>query len=118
MSSEYPSNAEYNKLVWDGIPEIIQSDGLCVETRILDDEEVVRHLKIKAVEESEELESAEGLEEIKKEMADLLEVLHSLVKRLGLSINEIEELRKERAIKRGGFEDGVFLIRTYKEDWF
>lgn len=49
-------------------------------------------------------------------MADLLEVLHSLVKRLGLSINEIEELRKERAIKRGGFEDGVFLIRTYKED--
>lgn len=110
--SEYPTNAEYNKLVRDKIPEIIESQGLAAETKKLSDAEIEEFLKQKLLEESKELLSAEEIEEIKKEMADILEVLYSLAARKGISPDEIEKIRKDRAEKRGGFKDGIFLIRT------
>jgi len=114
--SAYPSTAEYNKLVRDRIPEIIAGTGSESETKILSNEEVIRQLKIKAVEESNELQSAEELDDVKNEMSDVLEILVSLPKRLGISMDEIEKIRKDRAEKRGSFDKGIFLIRTYKKD--
>jgi predicted house-cleaning noncanonical NTP pyrophosphatase (MazG superfamily) len=114
MGGEYPDNAEYNKLVRDGIVDIIQADGLNTEIRELSPEEVVQELLKKAVEEATELSEAEGTEEIEKEMADVLEVLHSLSERLGISMEEVEQLRQIRAAKRGRFEKGTYLVRTYK----
>ena len=112
----YQDNAEYNKLVRDGIVDIIHADGLKTETRELSSEEVVKELLLKAVEEAKELSEAEGTEEITKEMSDVLEVLHSLAERLGISMDEVEQLRQIRAAKRGRFEKGTFLIRTYREE--
>jgi predicted house-cleaning noncanonical NTP pyrophosphatase (MazG superfamily) len=114
MSGEYPPDAEYNKLVRDGIPEIIRESGLGVETKELSQEEIVKELLKKVVEEATELSEAEGSEEIAKEMSDVLEVLHSLSERLGISMEEVEQLRQLRAAKRGRFEKGTFLIRTYE----
>lgn len=114
MGGEYPDNAEYNKLVRDKIPEIISVDGLIVETRELTEKEVVEELLKKAVEEAVELSEAEGTEEITKEMSDVLEILHSLADRLGIPMEEVEQMRQLRAAKRGRFENGTYLVRTYR----
>lgn len=116
MSGKYPTDAVYNKLVRDRIPEIIAADGLKVETKLLSSEEVINYLKQKSVEEAQELAEATEVEEIKKEMADLEEVLLSLRERLDISSAEIEEVRQVRAEKRGRFEKGIYLVRTYKEE--
>lgn len=116
MSGEYPDSAEYNKLVRDGIPDIIAADGLSIETRELTEKEFVEELLKKAVEEAVELSEAEGTEEITKEMSDVLEVLHSLADRLGISMETVEQMRQIRAAKRGRFEKGTYLVRTYREE--
>lgn len=115
MSNKYPDDAIYNKLVRDKIPAIIESDGLKVETKILSPEEAINLLKKKAVEEGQELAEAKDLGDLKKEMADVLEILISLAEKLGIKMDEIEALRKNRAEKRGRFEKGIFLKRTYRE---
>jgi len=114
MGGGYPDNMEYNKLVRDGIPEIISADGLSAETRELTEKEVIVELLKKAVEEAVELSEAEGTEEITKEMSDVLEVLHSLADRLGITMEAVEQMRQIRAAKRGRFENGTFLVRTYR----
>jgi predicted house-cleaning noncanonical NTP pyrophosphatase (MazG superfamily) len=115
MSKKYPSEAIYEKLVRDRIPEIIEADGVRAETRELGQEEIIDLLKQKTVEEARELVEAKEIEDVKKEIADLEEVLKSLKERLGVSEAEIEEIRQKRAEGRGRFEKGIFLIRTYKE---
>ena len=64
----------YNKLIRDRIPEIIENDHKTCATRILNDEEYLKCLKSKLLEECNEVIDAEG-EDIKKEIADVLEVL-------------------------------------------
>lgn len=114
--SEYPPNSEYGKLVRDRIPEIIEADGLSVETRELTSEETLHYLKIKAVEEAKELAEAKGIDEIKKEMSDVLEILQSLADRLEINMSEIEDLRLKRANSRGRFKDGIYLVKTWKDE--
>ena len=116
MSGEYPSEATYNKLVRDKIPSIIEADGLRVETKKLSETEIIELLKQKAAEEGQELAEAKEIEDVKKEMADVLEVLQSLAEKLQIEMSEIELIRQERAKNRGRFQNGVFLERTYKEN--
>jgi predicted house-cleaning noncanonical NTP pyrophosphatase (MazG superfamily) len=47
-----------------------------------------------------------------EELADLLEIIQALAKHHGSSIEEVEKVRKEKAEKRGGFEDKIFLIEV------
>jgi predicted house-cleaning noncanonical NTP pyrophosphatase (MazG superfamily) len=115
MSKKYPTEAVYEKLVRDRIPEIIEADGVKAETRELGPEEVIYLLKQKTIEEAQELVEAKEIEDVKKEIADLEEVLKSLKERLDINEDEIEEIRQKRADSRGRFEKGIFLIRTYKE---
>jgi predicted house-cleaning noncanonical NTP pyrophosphatase (MazG superfamily) len=114
MGKKYPTDATYNKLVRDRIPEIIEGDGLLVETRELGPEEIIDLLKQKTVEEAQELVDATEVDDVKKEISDLEEVLKSLKERLEISDEEIEEIRQKRAKSRGRFEKGIFLIRTYR----
>ena len=65
----------YNKLVRDNIPEIMIENGAKPVTRILSDEEYLRELNKKLLEEvNEYLESGNILE-----LADIEEVLQSIV---------------------------------------
>jgi predicted house-cleaning noncanonical NTP pyrophosphatase (MazG superfamily) len=112
---KYPEEETYNKLVRDRIPEIIMTDGSNAETKLLKPEEIIDHLKKKTIEEAQELVEAVEIDDVKKEIADLEEVLKSLRERLKISEEEIEEIRLARAKSRGRFEKGIYLIRTYKE---
>lgn len=108
----YPKNKVYNKLVRDRIPEIIEKDNLEVVTQYLSKDEVLVHLKTKLLEEGNELIEAESTEDIVVEAADVLEVLYSILNELNIDVKEVEEVRKARAEKRGGFAKRIFLVET------
>ncbi|MCR4691569.1 MAG: nucleoside triphosphate pyrophosphohydrolase [Lachnospiraceae bacterium] len=99
----------YNKLVRDKIPEIIQQDGKKCETRILNNEEYIEMLDAKLDEEMAEYHKDQNLEEL----ADILEVVYSVAKARGYSVDALENLRKEKAEKRGGFDDKIMLLSVY-----
>lgn len=100
---------QFNKLVRDKIPAICESNGDKANYRIIeDDEEYLRVLTDKLIEEVAEVQDAPSLEEL----ADVLEVVRSIGRVLGYSVEQIETERSRKAETRGGFEDRVFLIST------
>lgn len=102
----------YNKLVRDRIPEVIAGAGKKSSTKILDNEEYIKELKKKSFEELEEYVQAATDVEAIEELADILEILHALAEVHGSTMGDVEEIRKRKAEKRGGFRDKVFLIEV------
>ena len=102
----------HNKLVRDLIPNIIEGTGKAFTTRILDEEEYVKELRIKSKEELQEYLDAKDDESAIEELADLLEIIHALSKIHGADFNKVEEVRQQKAKKRGGFDERVFLIEV------
>jgi predicted house-cleaning noncanonical NTP pyrophosphatase (MazG superfamily) len=105
----------YNKLVRDRIPEIIESSGKQFSTRILNDEEYIKELKKKSFEELEEYINTTNNEDAIEELADLLEIIHALAEYHGASFEKVEEVRKKKAEKRGGFKEKIFLVEVEDE---
>ncbi|MGD6993104.1 nucleoside triphosphate pyrophosphohydrolase [Sutcliffiella horikoshii] len=102
----------YNKLVRDKIPEIIEGTGKSCSTKVLNDQDYIKYLRLKSYEELGEYCAARTNEEAVEELADLLEVIHALASYHGSSIEEVEKVRKEKTKKRGGFEEKVFLVEV------
>ncbi|EIJ78318.1 hypothetical protein PB1_12179 [Bacillus methanolicus PB1] len=105
----------YNKLVRDRIPEIIESTGKQFSTRILSNEEYIKELKKKSFEELEEYVNTSNNEDAIEELADLLEIIHAIAEYHGSSFEKVEEVRKRKAEKRGGFKEKIFLIEVEDE---
>lgn len=95
----------YNKLVRDRIPEIIEADGNVCTTEILPSEQYMEMLDSKLNEELAEYQESKALEEL----ADLLEVMRAVVNARGWSWEKLEQMRQEKAAKRGGFEKKILL---------
>lgn len=102
----------YNKLVRDLIPDVITKTGKEFSTRILPEDEYIVELKKKLTEELQEYNESKTNEEAVEELADILELLHAAVKIHGSTVEELEEVRKAKAEKRGGFEQRIFLIEV------
>lgn len=100
----------YNKLVRNKIPEIIEAKGEKAVTKILTDEEYWSALLEKALEELNEVKTAEDLDETKKELADLLEVIRAMSEYKGFSLSDIIEEADRKAAQRGRFEKKIHLI--------
>jgi predicted house-cleaning noncanonical NTP pyrophosphatase (MazG superfamily) len=102
----------YNKLVRDKIPQIIESKGKKLLTKVLNNEDYIKYLKEKAYEELDEYCAAETDGEAVEELADLLEVIRALANQHGFSIEEVEAVRNGKAGKRGDFQEKIFLIEV------
>ena len=96
---------KYNKLVRDRIPEIIEGSGRTCVTEILSDEDDLRMLDAKLDEELAEYHADQNIEEL----ADLLEVIRACAVARGYTVEELEQVRAEKAAKRGGFEKRILL---------
>jgi predicted house-cleaning noncanonical NTP pyrophosphatase (MazG superfamily) len=105
----------YNKLVRDKIPQIIEQAGKTLTTRILEDDEYRKELRKKAFEELEEYMNASDDETALEELADVLEIIHALAECHGSSIERVEQIRAEKAEKRGGFKEKIFLVEVHDE---
>ena len=99
----------YNKLVRDLIPEIIESDGKTCVTRILDESAYIAEVNKKMYEELKEYEEANTAKEHVEELSDLLELIHAAAQFHGVTVEELETVRKEKAEKRGAFNERIYL---------
>ena len=99
------SNIKYNKLVRDRIPEIIQADGKTCVCDVLSDEDYLRLLDQKLNEELAEYQESKSLEEL----ADLFEVMRAVVKARGWTMEKLEQVRADKADRRGGVEKKILL---------
>lgn len=97
---------DFNKLVRDGIPTIIENEGYKPNYRIMDDEEYIGALDQKLTEETSEYLQDKSL----GELADILEVLYAICKARGYSEIELQEAYQKKHLERGGFEKKIFLI--------
>jgi predicted house-cleaning noncanonical NTP pyrophosphatase (MazG superfamily) len=98
----------YHKLVRDRIPDIIKADGKTCMTEILPDEQYLEMLDAKLSEELAEYQESKSLEEL----ADLLEVVQAVVNTRGWTWEQLEQLRVDKATKRGGFEKKILLKKV------
>ena len=96
------------KLVRDKIPDIIKKNGETPIIRILNADEYKIELEKKLYEEYKEVLSSNGKDRI-EELADMLEVMTSLAKLEGKSLDDVIETAKVKKLKRGGFEKKVYL---------
>lgn len=105
----------YNKLVRDNIPDICRANGEEPFTRVLTDEEYWKYLLEKDQEELKEVETAESLDERKKELADKLELIRAMAEFSGFSLEEIIEEADIKKQKNGGFEKRLLLEKVIKK---
>jgi predicted house-cleaning noncanonical NTP pyrophosphatase (MazG superfamily) len=102
----------YNKLVRDRIPEVISKSGKHSVTRILSNDEYKLELQKKLGEEIQEyIEAADDNSAI-EELADLLELIHAALELHGSNVQELEQVRREKAEQRGGFKEKIFLVEV------
>lgn len=102
---------EFHKLVRDRIPEIITAGGQRPTATVLTPPERRPALLAKLAEETAEAAAA-SQQDLPEELADVLEVVRALAAGLGLSLAEVIALADAKRASRGGFDDGVFLVRT------
>ena len=100
---------EYNKLIRDRIPEIIDRDGKQFTTKVMNKNEYHQALLDKLVEEADEARIATP-EKLIIELADLLEVIDSLLEINGIDREYVMSIQNQRRFERGGFKKQLKLL--------
>ncbi|NLX62359.1 MAG: nucleoside triphosphate pyrophosphohydrolase [Tissierellia bacterium] len=98
----------YHKLVRDNIPHIIRESGKECIVEIMADEEYERELNKKLIEEAKEYIESGSIEEI----ADIMEVIYSILELKNISMEEVEKTRLKKREERGGFEKKIKLVKV------
>jgi predicted house-cleaning noncanonical NTP pyrophosphatase (MazG superfamily) len=101
----------YQKLVRDKIPEIILKSGNNCKINHLSESEYLQALKLKLIEESEEVAHANS-EDLLKELADLYEVIDCLLAALKITEEMVTKEQDKRREERGSFLKKVQLVST------
>jgi predicted house-cleaning noncanonical NTP pyrophosphatase (MazG superfamily) len=103
---------KYRKLVRDKIPDIIKNSGKEYRIHISEEEEYIKELKNKVIEEMEEfLENP-----TEEEMGDILEALEGFIDFYGLDKNLIEKVKLEKKNSRGGFKKRIILDKVIENE--
>ena len=113
---------EYNKLVRDKIPEIIESNNEEAIYRYLSDNEFKEYLKemnqyeqvtgLKLSEELNEILSSKNNIETLEEVADLLEVIKFYLKVHNYTLEDALNMCEIKNEKKGSFNKKILLIKT------
>lgn len=108
----YGIEDEYPKLVRDRIPEIIKEKlGVDVEKRILtDNQEFLDYLLKKMIEESVEARNSITDGNLEEELADIFEVIYTILELQKKTIEDIVVIQKEKREKRGGFNKKILML--------
>lgn len=102
-----------NKLIRDKIPTLIGD----WQYRVLDDHEFKVELLKKLDEEVVELKSAAKAEDLVQELADVLEVLHSVADLNKIDWQEVVNVKEQKKSKTGGFNQRIFgIMADYEPD--
>ena len=103
----------YNKLVRDKIPDnITKIEGRRANYKVLNDDEYLQELDKKLFEEAHEFIEEHSIEEL----ADLMEVISSIVSAQKISMEEVEKARINKKNEKGGFNKKIYLIDVEQEE--
>ena len=106
---------EYNKLIRDRIPEIIEAEGKRFDIEIMSDVEYRLALLTKLSEEAQEASRATP-EKLATELADLYEVIDAVMGAHGIDQDTVLGIQRERRSQRGGFEQRLKLLWVEEQD--
>ncbi len=102
----------YNKLVRDKIPENINSmEGRKATWRIMDDDEYIKELNKKLLEEAHEFIEENAIEEL----ADVMEVIQSIMRIKNISYEELKNVQQMKREKKGGFSNKIYLVEVEQD---
>lgn len=102
---------DYNKLVRDGIPEILESQRVKFGIEEMTQAEYCRALRQKLVEEAQEAAEA-GETDLVTELADLYEVIDATMGAYGIQRHQVLACQRQRRIDRGAFSQKLRLLWT------
>ena len=94
-----------NILVRNNRIKLMEESGLTVNYSVLSDREYLNELKLKLIEEANEVNDAETIEELKGELVDVLEVIDCILAATNLTLTELENLKLKKQIKIGKFDN-------------
>lgn len=120
LEQSYEEEIEYNKLVRDKVPEIIEENGELVICGIIEGILLLKQIKEKLIEEVYEIIEARTREEILEEMADLKEVCIAFEKQISYISKDKKELTFAEPIETkenvAEFE-GAILEKSKQQQW-
>jgi len=102
---------EYNKLVRDCIPAILNKNGLNYEIITLNESEYRQALRQKLIEEAQETAEA-NQQDLITELADLYEVIDAVMMTYGIPRESVILEQMKRREERGSFEGKIMLLWT------
>jgi predicted house-cleaning noncanonical NTP pyrophosphatase (MazG superfamily) len=105
MSGTRPRGTTDEKLVRDRIPEIVRARGLTPSVRSATREELDLLLRAKIVEEATEFSESGDIQEL----ADIQEAIMKLLDLRGMTMDQVESVRKHKRDERGGFDLGLVM---------
>jgi predicted house-cleaning noncanonical NTP pyrophosphatase (MazG superfamily) len=101
-----------NKLWRDKIVKKLEGAGSCMQVRILDDATYDNELRIKLIEEAEEVKNAQSQHALIEELADVFEVIDALCALHGITLEDIKCVQEEKRNERGGFFERIFVEKA------
>jgi len=114
--SDYGDDVRYDKIIRDGVVDRLVKLGDRVEFEtITDNEQILARLISKIHEEADEYLEASP-EKKASELADILQLVHSIATRDGLDMKLVEDIRQDKLVKVGGYDKGIILKRVVKGD--
>lgn len=99
----------YNKLVRDGIPEIIGQSGRQYAVEVMPDAEFWQALLAKLVEEATEVSNADS-QSLISELVDLYEVIEAILATTGIPEELVRQEQRKKQVRCGRFERKIRLL--------
>jgi len=109
-----------NKLVRDKLLEDYKRLNQKVGCRELTKSEHSQALINKIIEEVHEINIDDSAEDMSSEVADIMQVLEDYIKLNDLSLEKIEQIKRQKFDKKGGFIDGSYVNTielTEDDEW-
>jgi len=100
---------QLNKLVRDKIPALLAKQNIVsIHEPTNEHKLLVKQLFEKLREEIIEAENAYNQQDLLSECADILEVLYTLCRVSGITLEQLDKTQKQKKELRGGFEERIF----------
>jgi predicted house-cleaning noncanonical NTP pyrophosphatase (MazG superfamily) len=110
---------QQNKLWRDKLVERMEQMGSKIHWTRLDDAAFSEELKIKFMEEAQEVYAAQTKEALLEELADVLEVISSFGDVHDFTLQDIIAIQEKKRLDRGGFKERKFVtIAEHQADSF
>ncbi|MBA3953782.1 nucleoside triphosphate pyrophosphohydrolase [Candidatus Dependentiae bacterium] len=101
-----------NKLWRDKAITRLEESGSKIHTLDLADQEYDKQLRLKLVEEADEVLKAPSKSTLIEELADVLEVIKALCKAHAITLDTVSEAQEKKYRERGGFESKKFVVKA------